>query len=92
MTWLMPTTSLYAEAAEEEYYLPTEIPINTNWWGLDSHGNVNDSFGLHRKNAGAWAVWSAASFPDTVQFCIPNCPNPFIYVSKRLWSAFQVHQ
>ena len=96
MTFDLPFPSLYPSATQEEHYTTTEIPINTDWWGLDSSGGVNVSNALHRWDGTTWALWSGTSFPNTYVAHItdPGATNPFVYVAKSspTGSAFQVHQ
>jgi hypothetical protein len=96
MRFNMPVQFLYAQAAQEEYYVGSELHIGTDRLGLDPNGLVNDSYGLHRHNGVShWAVWTAASFPGTYIYyptTPPGLPDPFVYVTKKLYSAFQVHQ
>jgi len=83
-SWLSTADGL-AIAEQETTFFES---VNTDWFGLDHNGTINDSFGLHLKNSSnQWVLWNAANAPGT----ITGSNGSLVYVPKKAWSAFQAH-
>jgi hypothetical protein len=85
----------YPEAALESRYLHGRSPedIGLVWFGLDNNAQVNNGYGLHlyTRATNTWNLWNQAATQCCLATVPAGIPNPLVYVPKRAWDAFQVH-